>query len=1223
MSDCIVGQPYDWAVGTSSRIITVRQPNQNNDYDDIQISVPQMEIRIFCIEYQTNRPFLVRVPYNNYCLVSVFERNHNTFTSWSEAEIGAIKQILIDQRGEVDRPLTCHEVQRKRLYNYDTNQYLMFECRFRDQKIMREFTKLNNEWHISTVGGGRYPKQLRFKTSIHEDNVDPILKFLIQYSPPHQEFSFGHASWIQVRGNNLPEHLRISTLDRELLFDECRPTLEPITEKSNPLANLYVIHPKYCGTWIASPKIMTFDLECQPENTNRFPIANLGDQIHMNSIVVQSFKQPHTRKVYYQIVGDCLPSQEFPSADIHRCPNEDYLINDFQDIIIYEDPDVILHYNGDSFDCRYLQDRLRCRGKQWRPITRLKGELPKLLDLSWESKQRGVIEVYELYMTGRPTFDVMQWIKAEHKLNLYNLDFVSRYFLTKPGQVQKKKISMKEMILTYDRVKQVWQQQCPLWKSQRKYTRPEQPSSEYIETLQDLQEYVEYTLADSLSTNDLFEHLGGWTVLSEFTGPLGLGARYLYRKGQTVKVLSQHYRIARNRCVTMIDRVRREGFKAKGGHVGHPKPGLVKFAFMVDFAAMYPSIMDEKNYDYMTYVPEGDTTVPDSMCNIIEAERATEDPVTKQITTKLVKHKFVKREVYRGIVPENVANLVATRNKVKKQLKAAKTDSEKQIFNARQLALKVAANSNFGYMLRPTGRYTFQEVGESITASGRKLILWCNDLLEKDRGYPIVYNDTDSSACTIPGLLDFKEGYKLAMQANDYINQKLREAHNGRDILRVEMEKAMRLLLLGPKFYCYFVINEDGIVEEDPGLSNCRGVPLARRDKPTIMNEIYRQQMFNIMIFQPIDYIYDLIYENLKIMIYHQLPFSMYTIIKKLGSKYANDSFSLAVFADELSKRGRPPQPGDRLTYLIVEGKGKQGYRSWLDEEYLEWIGWLNSYYNKDPNARDISDIENDRWLSIDIDYYLDLIKKQLDDVFEIVMAKRVDAYIARRPVAVALGKSARTGQWVYTTKLCWMSYNRRPVTAFIDFRKIKRKCEQELIKKVTQSNCTSSIIKLDFELNKIESITRQMRDLSLEFQKHQVRISNVCHIFNDSQRQQNQAEIEAELNDINTLIKDMWSWLPKENDNWVMQAYQALIEAQKLLCTPVAEYIDWNIWNRRYKSALQEWNYIGTYLPYCVQQKQNLLNVHYRLTNLRKTINIQPPVAPSSILDTWNVKLI
>ena len=172
--------------------------------------------------------------------------------------------------------------------------------------------------------------------------------------------------------------------------------------------------------------------------------------------------------------------------------------------------------------------------------------------------------------------------------------------------------------------------------------------------------------------------------LTEMARVTGVPISFLFSRGQQIKVASQLYRKAKNMdLVIPVRRVQNTGEKFEGAIVIDPKKGFYeKPIATLDFASLYPSIMMAHNLCYTTYVP--DPTVA-----------KTFDP--QDITKTPHGDYFVKPHVKKGILPIILEELIAARKQAKKELKEAKDPFVRAVLDGRQLALKISANSVYGF----------------------------------------------------------------------------------------------------------------------------------------------------------------------------------------------------------------------------------------------------------------------------------------------------------------------------------------------------------------------------------------------------------------------------------------------------------------------------------------------------------------------------------------------
>merc|ERR1719401_3326254 len=113
---------------------------------------------------------------------------------------------------------------------------------------------------------------------------------------------------------------------------------------------------------------------------------------------------------------------------------------------------------------------------------------------------------------------------------------------------------------------------------------------------------------------------------------------------------------------------------------------------------------------------------------------------------------FLKREARRGMLPMILEELLAARKKAKKAMAEATDPLTKSVLNGRQLALKISANSVYGFTGATVGVLPCLEISSSVTAFGRQMIDHTKNMVEAaytaEKGHAhdaqVIYGDTDS-----------------------------------------------------------------------------------------------------------------------------------------------------------------------------------------------------------------------------------------------------------------------------------------------------------------------------------------------------------------------------------------------------------------------------------------------------------------------------------------------
>jgi DNA polymerase I len=172
--------------------------------------------------------------------------------------------------------------------------------------------------------------------------------------------------------------------------------------------------------------------------------------------------------------------------------------------------------------------------------------------------------------------------------------------------------------------------------------------------------------------------------------------------------------------VPTTHRLRREA-PIEGGYVHAIRPGLYEWVVVLDFKAMYPSIIISRNLCF--------TTLTERTENVTVAPGGTA--------------RFLPASERRGIIPEILVELLQRRDEFRRLGRAAATPDLAQYYDGLQSAVKILMNSFYGVLASSFYRFTNKEIGAAITAFAREQITGIIRDLE-GMGHEVVYSDTDS-----------------------------------------------------------------------------------------------------------------------------------------------------------------------------------------------------------------------------------------------------------------------------------------------------------------------------------------------------------------------------------------------------------------------------------------------------------------------------------------------
>lgn len=684
------------------------------------------------------------------------------------------------------------------------------------------------------------------------------------------------------------------------------------------------------GDWasIAPLRTLSFDIECanrkgifpEPEHDAVIQIANM--------VVKQGAKEPFIRCIF--TLKSCAP---IAGVVIKSFESEEKMLLAWSEFIRSVDPDVLTGYNIQNFDFGYLLNRAEALKVEKFPyLGRVKNLKTKARKVVLQSQQLGKRENLDINIEGRVQFDLILVLRRDFSLRSYKLNAVSYHFL------QEQKEDVHHSIITD-------------LHNGNEHTR---------------RRLAVYCLKDALLPLKLVDKLMCFINYMEMARVTGVPLGYLLTRGQQIKVISQILREAAKSDYILPTIPVQDGDEFSGALVIEPSKGYYDTPIAtLDFASLYPSIIIAHNLCYTTLLSR--TTI--SKLDLKKGIDYIETPAN---------FFFLKpSENQPTIVPQILKNLLGARKRAKEDLKRETDAFKKIILDGRQLALKISANSVYGFTGAQVGKLPCLEVSQSVTAFGRDMIeATKNAVIEQfcvKNGYPfdaqVIYGDTDSVMVKF-GVKTVAEAMELGREAAAFVSKKFISP------IKLEFEKV---------YFPYLLINKKryaGLYWTKPDKHDkmdCKGIETVRRDNCTLVANLINTCLQKILMDRDPPGAIAHARTVISDLLCNRVDISHLVITKELSKSEADYAAKQAhvELANRMRKRdpAGAPKLGDRVPYVIIAApKNTAAYMKSEDPLYV---------------------LENN--IPIDTQYYLEnQLSKPLLRIFEPILGERAESELLR-----------------------------------------------------------------------------------------------------------------------------------------------------------------------------------------------------------------------------------
>jgi len=475
-----------------------------------------------------------------------------------------------------------------------------------------------------------------------------------------------------------------------------------------------------------------------------------------------------------------------------------------------------------------------------------------------------------------------------------------------------------------------------------------------------------YCLQDCDLVLELYKKLEVFNNTMCMANVCSVPLNYIFIRGQGIKIESLIFKYCRERDILIPVLPVPKGTvedSYEGAIVLNPEPGFYSESpiGVCDFASLYPSTIVSENisHDSLLWIKDfhDDGTlishnwgseVYDNCEGYaytdIEFDIWRPDPEdTRKHPRKVRCGRRICRYAQpldggKSTLPQITSWLLSAREAKKKEMKSEKDPERYALLDAEQLAYKLTGNSLYGQLGSGTFKIRLQALAASVTAYGRKQILFAKVAIEKFYGAEsgradtlakVVYGDTDSLFVvfnprnpTTGALLEGREARQATIEITDdaghFITKALKPPHD------FEFDKAFDpMLMFSKKRYAGNMYENNA----DDYVHKYMGIALKRRDNAPIVKTIFGGAMKMLLDKRDVVGAFEFVKAKCLELVEGKVSMGQLMITKSLRADYADPSrIAHKALADRITARdpGNAPAAGDRIGYIYICPKSGQ-----------------------------------------------------------------------------------------------------------------------------------------------------------------------------------------------------------------------------------------------------------------------------------------------------------
>ena len=632
-------------------------------------------------------------------------------------------------------------------YDPETNSERKFNFArlvFRNNEGMKKFISLFDRNDIMIPG--LTTKPTKFK--LYESNLAPMLRcFHIR--------KISGCSWVSTES-----YKKIKKINKE---SHCVIEINVDWENLNPIK-------QDCN---APLRIASFDIECYSHD-GQFPQPyRKKDPIIQIGITYTKLGSSIPYRKWIACLDQTDPVE---GVEVVSCETESDLLDAWINEINANDCDIITGYNIFYFDEKYMFDRcdkILNMKTEAAYISKLKNKCCNFKEIKLASSALGENLLKYWDTPGRVHIDLMKDVQKTFNLPSYKLDFVASNFIR--GEIKNyikfednkfvfdclavddiqigdyihievikgfvsDDIGDKYMVTHIDKEnKKIYVNGDNIldaeleiskhggkifWSQAKDDVGPKEIFAYQMQGPKERAIVAKYCIKDCSLVNLLINKLEVVTKNLEMANVCYVPLSYLFTRGQGIKLFSlclkefreQEYIFPLIKVKKDADGNLEKEDSYEGAIVFDPVAQIDYEANTTkDYASLYPSAIMHKNMSHETEVTDPDYD------NLEGVEYFNSSFKESDGTTKYIR--FAKIGDKLGVIPTILSNLLKERKLVKKLMKNEKDPFKYRILDAKQLAVKITANSLYGQLGAGTSPVANRNIAACTTSTGREMLL--------------------------------------------------------------------------------------------------------------------------------------------------------------------------------------------------------------------------------------------------------------------------------------------------------------------------------------------------------------------------------------------------------------------------------------------------------------------------------------------------------------------